>query len=97
MLNNGFNVVAVGNKEAITHGVNISKQIPLKVNPIDTITLYLSAKNQKPYFDRILDLKPRRIVFNPGSENSFLASLARKNGIEVVEGCTLVMLTLENY
>jgi predicted CoA-binding protein len=97
LLKNGFKVIAVGNKEGITHGLNITKHIPLETNSIDTITLYINAKNQIPYFDHILRLNPRRIIFNPGTENREFARIANVNGIEVIEGCTLVMLTLKNY
>ena len=59
---------------------------------IDTVTLYLRAARSTPLIDEILAAKPRRIIMNPGAENDPLAEKARKNGIEVVEGCTLVML-----
>jgi hypothetical protein len=59
--------------------------------------MYLRAKNQLHYYDSILKSNPRRIIFNPGAENNELSNLAQKKGIEVVEGCTLVMLTLNQY
>jgi uncharacterized protein len=60
--------------------------------PIDTVTMYVGAARSTPLIPEILDAKPRRIVFNPGAENPALANAARQAGIEVVEGCTLVML-----
>jgi uncharacterized protein len=60
--------------------------------PIDTVTLYLRPARSKPLIDEILSAKPRRIIMNPGAENETLAQKARDLGIEVVEGCTLVML-----
>ena len=60
--------------------------------PIDTVTLYLGEARSNPLIDEIIDAKPRRIIMNPGAENSALADKAEKAGIEVVEGCTLVML-----
>ncbi len=60
--------------------------------PIDTITLYLGAARSTPLIDEIVATKPRRIIMNPGAENSALAEKAEATGIEVVEGCTLVML-----
>jgi hypothetical protein len=59
---------------------------------VHTITLYLNPQNQKEYYDYILSLQPRRIIFNPGTENDELEKQAQKAGIETVEGCTLVML-----
>src|ERR1700724_1684779 len=60
--------------------------------PIDTVTLYLGAARSSPLIDEIIETKPRRIIMNPGAENSALAEKAEDAGIEVVEGCTLVML-----
>jgi|ERR1700674_497526 len=60
--------------------------------PIDTITIYLGQGRSNPLTDEIVKAKPRRIIMNPGAENSALATKAKDAGIEVVEGCTLVML-----
>lgn len=60
--------------------------------PIDTVTLYLGEARSNPLIDEIINTKPRRIIMNPGAENRTLAAKAEEAGIEVVEGCTLVML-----
>jgi predicted CoA-binding protein len=60
--------------------------------PIDTVTLYLGQARSTPLIHEIINAKPRRIIMNPGAENSTLAARAEEAGIEVVEGCTLVML-----
>ena len=60
--------------------------------PIDTVTMYLGEARSNPLIDDIIAAKPRRIIMNPGAENSALAQQAENAGIEVVEGCTLVML-----
>ncbi|HEV2839794.1 MAG TPA: CoA-binding protein [Chthoniobacterales bacterium] len=60
--------------------------------PIDTVTLYLGEARSNPLIDEIVGAKPRRIIMNPGAENAALAEKAEDAGIEVVEGCTLVML-----
>ena len=60
--------------------------------PIDTVTLYLGEARSNPLIDEIIGAKPRRIIMNPGAENFALAEKAEEAGIEVVEGCTLVML-----
>jgi hypothetical protein len=64
---------------------------------VDTVTLYLNPQLQKSYYDEILKLKPRRIVFNPGTENEELKKLAELNGIEAAEACTLVLLSTGQY
>lgn len=60
--------------------------------PVHTITLYLGRARSTPLIDQILAAKPERIILNPGAENEDLAAAASGAGIEVVEGCTLVML-----
>jgi uncharacterized protein len=60
--------------------------------PIDTVTMYLGEARSNPLIDEIIRAKPRRIIMNPGAENFALAEKAEEAGIEVVEGCTLVML-----
>lgn len=85
-------VIAVGRREAEINGTRIRKGMPTDIGFVHTITLYLSAKNQADYFDYILSLKPKRIIFNPGTTNPELAEAAIKNRIEVVNDCILVML-----
>ncbi len=60
--------------------------------PIDTVTMYVGAARSTLLTQEIIAARPRRIIFNPGAENPNLADVARAAGIEVVEGCTLVML-----
>ena len=87
----GHTVVAIGLREGIVEDVQIIKDRP-QLADIHTVTLYLSPKRQDEYIDYILTLKPKRIIFNPGTENDKFIELAEKQGIEVVENCTLVML-----
>lgn len=89
-------VVAVGRREAEVAGIPISKS-PVKEDGIDTVTLYLNPTHQKEYYDYILDLHPKRIIFNPGTENPELEKLAEERGIEPIEACTLVMLATGQY
>jgi len=67
------------------------------ISEVDTITMYLGPQNQGEWIDYLLDLAPQRIVFNPGTENPAFMTKARDQGIEVVEGCTLVMLQTGTY
>ncbi|MGH2623053.1 MAG: CoA-binding protein [Sphingobacterium sp.] len=89
-------IVNVGRKTGKVAGVEIEPAEHIH-NDIDTITLYVGPKNQAQYYDYILNTQPRRLIFNPGSENEELATLAKEKGIEVVEGCTLVMLNTGQY
>jgi predicted CoA-binding protein len=92
----GHPVVAIGKKNSIVADVPIEKEKRDWEN-VDTVTLYLNPAHQKQYYDYILSLKPKRIIFNPGAENDELADLAFKNGIEPVEACTLVLLSTNQY
>ncbi|HSN59904.1 MAG TPA: CoA-binding protein, partial [Ferruginibacter sp.] len=92
----GHPVVAIGKKTSRVNDIDIVTGMP-QVNNVNTITLYLNPANQKPYLDYILSLKPERIIFNPGSENPELVSLAKQNGIATLEACTLVLLSTNQY
>lgn len=89
-------VVAIGSREGEVEGIPITTARH-KHNDIHTITLYLNPSNQVDYLDYILSLNPKRIIFNPGTENGELLKLARSHGIEVVFDCTLVMLKNGRY
>jgi uncharacterized protein len=89
-------VVAIGYNEGTIGNVTIVKGKP-KTNKIDTISLYISVTVQKSYYDYIIGVQPKRIIFNPGTENEELSFLAEANGIEVLEACTLVMLQTGQY
>lgn len=89
-------VLAIGKKEGSVNGILITRNKEVFTG-VDTVTLYLNAAHQKQYYDYILSLHPQRIIFNPGAENNELAALARKNGIETKEACTLVMLATGQY
>ena len=68
-----------------------------EIPDVDTVTLYVGSERQTPYYEYLLRLKPRRIIFNPGTEHPDLAAHAQAQGIETVEGCTLVMLSIGAY
>jgi uncharacterized protein len=89
-------VVAVGRKNTAVDGVTIHKE-PVHEQDIDTVTLYLNPTHQQEYYNYILSLHPKRIIFNPGTENPELIQLAKENGIEPYIGCTLVMLSTGQY
>ena len=88
----GHKVIAVN--PAITHidGLAVKHSLIEVQETVDSISVYLNPETTKTLIPEILALKPRRIILNPGSENSSLAEAANKAGIEVLEACTLVLL-----
>ncbi|MEO6832450.1 MAG: CoA-binding protein [Chitinophagaceae bacterium] len=89
-------VVAIGRRKGQVLDVPIGTEEEAFEN-IDTVTMYLNPKNQEEYMNYILSLKPKRIVFNPGTENLKLEALAKEHGIDTIEACTLVLLTTGQY
>jgi len=96
LVRHGHEVVPVGNKEGDIMWQKIIVGKP-KVDNIHTVTLYLNPNNQKEYYNYIIELAPKRIIFNPGSENQELIELAMQNNIEVAIACTLIMLNTNKY
>ena len=89
-------VVAIGAKKGQV-GDTIIETEKKAFDDIDTVALYLNPFRQKEYYDYILSLHPKRIIFNPGAENDELADLAEKKGIQVQEACTLVLLSTGQF
>ena len=96
LLSHGYEVVALGSRKGKIKEVNIETGFP-DFKDVDTVTIYLSEKNQKQFYDFILKLEPRRIIFNPGAENKELEDLAVEKGIKTIEACTLVMLATGEF
>lgn len=96
LVQHGHKVLPIGLRAGAVAGVKIITNQPAVEN-VDTVTLYLNPQRQKQYYDYLLALKPRRIIFNPGTENEELEKMAADNGIEPVEACTLVMLSTGQY
>ena len=96
LLKYGHEIVPIGLKEGDIEGHRILTGQPESTD-VDTITLYLNPTRQIPYYDYIFSLQPKRIIFNPGTENNELERLAKEKGIETVEGCTLVMLSTGQF
>jgi uncharacterized protein len=91
-----FPVIALGNKAGTINDVVIETE-KLLYTDIDTVTLYINPLLQKNYYDYIFSLQPKRIIFNPGTENEELALLAAEKNITTIEACTLVMLSTNQY
>lgn len=96
LLSNGHNVVAIGKRKGKVDDVDIITEHP-PMEDIHTVTLYLNPANQIPYYDYILSLKPKRVIFNPGTENEELERKLAHKETNVLEACTLVMLSTGQY
>ena len=92
----GYPVVGIGKKKVNVGDVSIDTE-KADFEDIDTVTVYLNPQHQKEYYSYLLQLKPQRVIFNPGAENPELADILRKSGILPVEACTLVLLSTGQY
>ncbi|HWS59299.1 MAG TPA: CoA-binding protein [Flavobacterium sp.] len=96
LVDKGHSVLAIGQKAGEVAGIKIqTKAIPLK--NIDTITLYLNPARQRDYYNYIVESKPKRVIFNPGTENPEFYQLLELNGIKAEIACTLVLLATNQY
>jgi uncharacterized protein len=94
----GHEIVPVGIRKGQVFGkeiIDISGKPMIK--DLDTVTLYINPQRQQQWQDYILSLEPKRIIFNPGTENVEFERLAEQNGIEALRACTLVMLRSKQY
>jgi uncharacterized protein len=96
LVRNGHSIVNVGIKTGEVAGVPIEKPETIHTD-IDTITLYVGPQHQEGLYDYILKTHPKRIIFNPGTENSELRRMANEKGIETEYACTLVLLSIGQY
>ncbi|WNH11587.1 CoA-binding protein [Thalassobellus suaedae] len=93
---NNYEVVAFGMKKGTIKGVTVdTKLLPYK--NIDTVTLYLNAEQQKAYYAYVVSLKPKRVIFNPGTENPQFYNILKENNIAFEAACTLVLLSTNQY
>ena len=96
LVEKGHSVLALGQNAGEVAGIKIqTKAIPLK--NIDTVTLYLNPTRQRDYYNYIVEAKPKRVVFNPGTENPEFYQLLKLNDIKVEVACTLVLLATNQY
>lgn len=96
LLNYGHEIELLGLRPDVIFGRTIDTE-KKAYEGLDTVTLYVGPKNQPEYYDYVLSLKPKRVIFNPGTENPEFESLLSKNGIEAEEACTLVLLGINKY
>ena len=93
---NNITVVALGLRVGVVAGVAIDTD-KMSYENIDTVTLYLNPKRQEEYYDYILSLQPKRVIFNPGTENMEFMKLLKENNIASEIACTLVLLATNQY
>jgi predicted CoA-binding protein len=92
----GHSVLALGQNMGEVAGVKIkTKAIPIK--NIDTVSVYINPLRQREYYNYIIEAKPKRVIFNPGTENPEFYQLLELNNIKTEVACTLVLLTLNKY
>ena len=96
LLGHGYEIELIGKKHEIIFGKKIDTE-KKEFEDIDTVTLYISDKFQPEYYDYIVSLNPRRVIFNPGTENPELEEILIHNDIHVEEACTLVLLGTGQY
>ena len=96
LVRSGHSIVNVGLKTGEVAGVPIEKPETIH-NDIDTVTLYVGPQHQEELYDYILKTHPKRIIFNPGTENAELRRMASAQGIETEYACTLVLLSIGQY
>ena len=92
----GFWVIGIGSKEGKINGCHIhTSQIP--IDDLHTVSVYLNVRNQEEYYDYIVNLKPKRVIFNPGAENMQFETLLTQHKIEFERACTLVLLSIGQF
>ncbi len=98
LVSKGHNIVPVGIRRGSVQGKEI---LDIRTKPaiedVDTVTMYIGPRHQPEWYDYILSLNPRRVIFNPGTENPELERLLMERGIQFLEACTLVMLRTGQY
>lgn len=96
LIGKSHQVVAIGSKKGMALDIPIEiDKVPY--HGVDTVTLYLNPLHQREYYDYIISLEPRRVIFNPGTENPEFYTLLEENGIEYEIACTLVLLATNQY
>ena len=96
LVNKKNHVVAIGLREGVVHGVNITSEME-DFDEVNTVTLYVNAKRQPQYYEYIISLHPERVIFNPGTENPEFYKLLKEHAINFEIACTLVLLGTDQY
>lgn len=92
----GHEVVAHGLRKGQVLDVEIETEL-IPYSDIDTVTVYLNPQRQEDFYDYIIQLKPNRVIFNPGTENPDIYKRLIMNNIGYEEACTLVLLRTNQF
>jgi len=94
----GYRVIPVHPKYSEVAGVPVTASLSaIQSRPVDTITVYVRPEISSGLADVFFSTTPRRVIFNPGSENPELANRLRQTGIQVEISCTLVLLATGQF
>ena len=96
LIAHGIETVAFGQKSGEVSGVQIKTNLK-EFHNIHTITLYINAQRQPEYYWEITKLRPKRVIFNPGTENPEFYEILKESDIEVEVACNLVLLATGQY
>lgn len=97
LLKHGHGVVPVHPKLAQIEGITVVADLSAISGPVDTVTMYVGAAISAGLADKLIALKPKRVIFNPGAENAELAAVLLKAGVTCEEACTLVLLSTGQF
>ena len=92
----GYSIIPFGIKKGTVFGKKIINEW-INFEEVDTVTLYLGPESQKHYFEKIISIQPKRVIFNPGTENKIFQTMLAKAKINFEESCTLVLLSIDEY
>lgn len=93
----GHHPVPVSPKMKVLEGLPVFASLSAITQPIDTLTMYVGPERSKSLAEEIIKLNPKRVIFNPGSENPELQKTLEENDIDVLEACTLVLLRTNQF
>lgn len=96
LTDNSHQVVAIGKQNGMAFDVPIETE-KIDFKGVNTVTMYLNPQNQKEYYDYVISLNPKRVIFNPGTENPEFESILNQNNIQTENACTLVLLATKQF
>jgi predicted CoA-binding protein len=97
LLEKGYRVTPVHPKQEVIEGLSVARNLRAVPQPVDTLTLYVGPQRLAPLIDEVIDLRPARVIFNPGTESQELMHKVEQAGIAWIEACTLVLLRIGTF
>jgi hypothetical protein len=96
LVKRNYEVVAIGKKKGLIGDILIETGQP-PIQDVHTILIYLSPHHQGEIFDYVLSLRPKRVIFNPGTESPEFEEILISHNVEVVHDCSLVMMAMDRF